>query len=210
MRGFRTWAMLVLFLAAICGVLWLWWNFDVRWRPHVISRDQDQIAKLLAGAGWVSPGLAGPKLYVITAPDCAPCTSYDAQLPALQKAGVDTRVIMIAPADMNGVAKSTPLERSQIAELWVNRSWALFQALPKGPKPAAAPLTPPADGDIARSAVIEAGRDLVDRLTPLLKENGVKFAYPVLVWWTPDGTLESCACTAPQMYGPVRKDLGVK
>jgi hypothetical protein len=71
-----------------------------------------------------------------------------------------------------------------------------------------APRIPPADGDVARSAVVEAGRDLVDRLNPLLKDNGVKPGYPTLIWWAKDGALEACDCQAPQTYGDVRKDLG--
>jgi hypothetical protein len=176
----------------------------------VIKTHQDDIAKLMAGAGWVSPGLAGAKLYVIATRDCAACDAYEqSQFPRLQKAGVDTRVIMIAPPDVNGAAKSTAAERATVAELWVNRSWGLFQTwMSAAPDAWTAPRIPPADGDVARSAVVEAGRDLVDRLNPLLKDNGVKPGYPTLIWWAKDGALEACDCQAPQTYGDVRKDLG--
>ena len=174
MRQLRVWAMLIGFLAVIAGVLYLWWDIDVRWRPHVIKIHQDEIAKLLAGAGWVSPGLAGPKLYVIATRDCAACDAYEqSEFPRLQKAGVDTRVIMIAPADVNGAAKSTAAERATVAELWVNRNWGLFQtwmsAAPDAWTGAAHPppcrrRTPPA------TAVIAAGRDLVEQLERPLPE----------------------------------------
>jgi hypothetical protein len=198
-------------LIVVASVLYLWWDLDVRWRPHVVKQSQAEIAKLLAGAGWVSPGLAGPKLYVIATRDCTACGQYEqSQFPLLQKAGVDTRVIMIAPADVNGAAKSTAAERSTVAELWVNRSWALFQTwMAADPGAWTAPHVPPADGDVARSAVVEAGRDLVDRLTPLLQPNGVKPGYPTLVWWAKDGAMEACLCQARQTYKDVRKDLGV-
>ena len=141
---------------------------------------------------------------------CEDCARFEqANLADLRKAGVDTRVIMIARADVNGQAKSTPGERSTVAELWVNRNWKLYE------KWAAAPIDnwpaqgiPAADGDVARSAVIEAGRDAIDKLQPLLRDNGIKFAYPLAIWWTPEGKMEGCACTDPRTFSFVSKDLG--
>ena len=210
MRGLRIWAALIGFVVVVFGGLYLWWDLDVRWRPHVIKAHQDEIATALQGAGWVSPALSGPKLYMIATRDCAPCDAYAAsEFPKLQKAGVDTRVIMIAPPDVNGAAKSTPAERATVAELWVNRNWGLYQSWMSVPANAwTAPHIPPADGDAARTAVIAAGRDLVDRLRPLLNANGVKSGYPTLIWWAKDGSLNGCACQAPQSDKYIRKDLG--
>lgn len=209
MRKILAWTLMVLFAVVIAGGLYLWWRLDLRWRPHVVGRNQAEIGKVLEGAGWVSPGLAGSKLYVIAYRDCAACARYAAaEFPALQKAGVDTRVILIARSDQNGQPKSTAVERSTVAELWVNRNWGLYQrwmASPPGAWTAAG--IPPADGDVARSAVVEAGRDMADKLRPLLKANGVAFAYPVLVWWTRDDKMEGCACRSPQSWAYVRKDL---
>ena len=116
---------------------------------------------------------------------------------------------VIARADKNGVEHSTPAERATVAELWVNRKWSLLQSW-KAVTPQAwtAPGIPPADGDIARTSVVEAGRAAVEKLTPLLKDNGVEFAYPLLVWWTEDGEMHACACEAPQTYRKVRRELG--
>jgi hypothetical protein len=202
-------ALMVLFVAAIGGVLWLWWSLDLRWRPHVIGRRQAEIGRLLDGAGWVSPGLNGPKLYAVVYRDCADCNRYlTAEFPALQKAGIDTRVIVVARPDQNGLARSTAVERATVAELWVNRNWSLYQRWS-----AAGAWTgqgvAPADGDAARTAVVDAGRDMVAALTPLLKANGVGFAYPTLIWWTKDGRMEACACRAPQTWPYVRRDLGL-
>jgi hypothetical protein len=210
MKRFQAWATMILFIAAILGGLYLWWSLDLRWRPHVITKNQAEIAKVLDGAGWVSPGLAGPKLYLIAYRDCADCSRYEAtEFPALQKAGVDTRVVMIARPDVNGLAKSTAAERSTVAELWVNRKWDLLQRWNASAGGAwTAQGVPPADGDVARSAVVEASRDVVDRLTPLLKASGINVSYPTLVWWTKDGKMEGCACSAPQSWNRVRGDLG--
>ncbi len=64
---------------------------------------------------------------------------------------------------------------------------------------------------MARTAVVEASRKMVDDLTPLMKANGVKFAYPPP--WS-GGTsrawrVRACACDRPETYRFVRKDLGV-
>ncbi|MGH8277650.1 MAG: hypothetical protein ACRETH_13245, partial [Steroidobacteraceae bacterium] len=62
MRRIRLWFTLAVIVVVIGGCLWLWWNFGLRWRPHVIGKDQAQIAKILDSAGWVSPHLTGPRL----------------------------------------------------------------------------------------------------------------------------------------------------
>ena len=33
--------------------LYGWWSLDLRWRPHTITKHQDQIAQLLEQSGWV-------------------------------------------------------------------------------------------------------------------------------------------------------------
>jgi len=144
--------------------------------------------------------------------DCDACVAYaHSQFADLQAAGVDTRVIMIARDDLNGVPQSTAAERNTVAELWVNRSWALYRKWMDAPAASwTAPGVPAADGDVARSAVVEVGRDMVERLRPLLAENGIDLVYPVVIWQTKDGVLEGCACADPKAYGAVRKALGVQ
>lgn len=212
MKSFRLWGMLALFVVLVGGALWAVWNFDLRWRPHTIKKDQAQITRILEEAGWVSPGLAGPKLYMVSFRSCPDCIRFKTeQFPDLHAAGVDTRVIEIARRDVNGVSKSTPEERATVAELWVNRSWKLAEAWDAVPFEAwKAVGIPPADDDVARTAVIEAGRSMVDDLRPLMKKNGVNFAYPLLVWWTRDGTMRACACEKRETYKHVRKELGLE
>jgi hypothetical protein len=210
LRRLRAFALMILFLAVIGGGLFLWWKFDLRWRPHLIAKDQAQIGKILDSADWVSPGLSGAKLYMVTYRDCDACNQFQAaEFPALQKAGVDTRVIVVARPDRNGQPRSTAAERSTVAELWMNRNWGLYQRWMAGPSSAwTAPGLPVADNDIARSAVVEVGRDVTDKLTPLLKENGIRFGYPLLIWWTKDGKMEGCACRVSQAWSHAVKDLG--
>jgi hypothetical protein len=70
------------------------------------------------------------------------------------------------------------------------------------------PAIAPADGDSGRTAVVQASRALVANLAPLLKDNGVQFAFPTLVWWTKDGRMRACACVDPRSYRFVEKELG--
>lgn len=199
-----------LVLAVVAAGAYGYWNFELRWRSKTITKHQAEIAKILQESGWVSPGLTGPKLYMVSYRSCPECARFKAEaVPALHKAGVDTRVIEIARADENGAPKSTPVERATVAELWVNRSWALAQRWNATPVAAwTAPGVKPADGDIARTAVIEAGRANVEKLGPLLKDNGVGSGWPLMVWWTKDGQMRACACEAPETYRFVRKELG--
>ena len=213
--------LLILGLAAIAvvagAVVYLMWDLDWRWRPHTITKHQAEIAQALDQSGWVSPHLTGPKVYVVLYQGCEPCQAQlPTAIPKLQAADVDTRMIVIARADKNGQALSTPQDRALTAELWTNRSWRLFQqtfpavsAAPASPNARVAPpVIPPADGDAARSAVIEVGRQLTTTLASQLRDNGVDLDYPTLIWWTKDGKMRACACTSPQSLGFAEKELG--
>jgi hypothetical protein len=209
MRRLKLWGSVFLILAVVVAGTWAVWNFELRWRPKTITRHQGEIAELLHSAGWVSPGGKRP-LYMVSFRSCPDCIRFTTeQFPKLQSAGVDTRVIQIARRDANGLSQSTPVERATVAQLWLTRNWKLLQAWEATPVDAwKAPGIPPADGDIARMAVVEGGRSLVDRLQPLLRDNGVDFRYPTLVWWNDKGEMRACACENPKTYRFVRRELG--
>jgi hypothetical protein len=210
MRKFKFWASVALVVVVIAAGVWAVWNFELRWRPKTITRNQAEITRLLESAGWVSAGQKGAKLYVVSAGSCEACGAYAREeLPKFTKAGVDARVIMIAPRDENGLAGSTPAERATVAQLWLTKDWKLlerWQAAPAGTWSAAG--LPPVAGDMARMAVVEAGRSTVDRLQPMLKANGVAFTYPLAIWWNDKGEMRACACEAPQTHRFVRRELG--
>lgn len=208
MRKYGLWGA-VLLVAALVVAGWAWWSYDLRWRPKTITRHQAEIAKLLQEAGWVSPGLKGGPLYMVSFRTCPDCVRFEAEaFPGLQAAGVDTRVIMVARRDVNGMAKSTAVERATVAQLWLTREWRLMESWMGMPAQAwTAPGVPAADGDMARTAVVESSRALVDQLKPLLKDNGVKFAYPMLIWWNAKGELRACPCEKRESYDHVRREL---
>lgn len=211
MKKIVPWLIAVVVLLVVGAGVYGWWALDLRWRPHTIKTHQAEIAKALDGAGWVSPKTGTTKLYMVSYRSCPDCIRFEEEMfPKLQAAGVDTRVIMIARADRNGQPKSSPPERATVAELWINRSWKLYQQW-TAVKPAdawTAPGVAPADGDMARTAVVDAGRNLVEQLRPMLKDNDVNFAYPTLVWWDKKGVMRGCACEKAQTYRYVLKELG--
>ena len=211
MKTFRIWAVLVLILVVTGAGGWALWNYDLRWRPKTIHQNQAQIAQILQTSGWVSPGLKGKTLYMVSFRTCPDCIRFmTEEFPRLHAAGVDTRVIEIARRERNGIAKSTPIERATVAQLWLTRDWRLLQAWESVPAEGwKAAGVPAADGDMARTAVVEAGRKTVDDLTSFLNPNGVKFAYPLLVWWNDKGEMRSCACERRETYRFVRKELGI-
>ncbi|RAK59685.1 hypothetical protein DJ021_07660 [Phenylobacterium hankyongense] len=210
MRRFKLWASAVLVLAVIVAGSWAVWNFELRWRPKTITRHQAEITNLLQSAGWVSPGLPGKKLYMVSYRNCPECIRFKLEeVPKLSAKNVDSRVIEIARRDVNGLTNSTAAERATVAQLWITRSWKLMQAWEAVPADAwTAPGIPRADGDMARTAVVESGRNLVDRLQPLLKDNGINFAYPTLIWWNDKGEMRGCACERRETYRFVRRELG--
>ena len=213
MKKLKLWGALVLVLLLVGGGLYGWWALDLRWRPHTITKHQAEIAALLQRSGWASPGLKGSVLYEIGFRSCEDCIRLRLEeFPRYHKAGVDTRVIMVARRDKNGVSKSTPAERSTVAELWANHSWALLEAWENVP-PAAwtAPTIVPADSDAGRSALVEQSRLLVEQIKPLLNDNGVDrdgFRYPTLIWWDKQGRMRACACEKRPTYRFVEKELG--
>lgn len=211
MRNWRLWGSVILLAVVIAAGVWFVWNFELRWRPKTITKHQAEIAAILQSSGWVSPGLKGKPLYMISYRTCPECSRFaETQFADLQAKGIDTRVIEVARADVNGQPQSTPVERATVAQLWITRDWKLLKAWEAGPIDAwKAPGIPSTQADAARMAVVESGRVMVDKLTPLLKDNGVTFAYPLLVWWDDKGRMRSCACQKRQTYRFVRKELGV-
>lgn len=182
-------------------------------QPVTLTRDLPQLAQALADSHWVSPAIAGDRaLYMVSFRSCPYCVQYETlEFPRLQKAGVDTRAILVARTDENGVARSTPAERATVAELWRTRDWRLYQrwtAIPVDAWSASSQLPPSADADPGRRAAVEAGRAAVARLTALLHDNGVELHYPTLIWKTADGRWRSFVGYDAGAAATIRAELG--
>ena len=174
---------------------------------HTITRDKGEILKLLKGSGWVSPHLKGKPLWMVSFRSCPDCIRFEKeQFDDLHAAKVDTRVIVVARR-----AKSTPAERTGVAALWAKRDWKLYEDWTAIPVDAfTGEGLPSGDTDPARAAEVEKGRVFIDKLTPLLKENGLEMRYPTLIWTDAKGRLRGCSCEEPETYSFMRKDFGLK
>ncbi|MBN8528554.1 MAG: hypothetical protein J0M36_04920 [Caulobacterales bacterium] len=212
MRRFFIWSA----LAALIGLVlagtgyWAYWNFYARFQPVTITRNQAEIQRLLDEASWVSGGGGGQPLYVVGYRDSAATQGYEQQeAPKLRAAGVETRVVMFARPDREGLAQSTAAERATVAELWLSRDWTLYQRWTATPsRQWTAAGLPVADGNLARSAVVEASRQFADRLGSLLRDAGVSTQYPLILWRDRAGFLKACACSDKRSWAFIRDDLG--
>jgi len=211
MRRFFIWSA----LAALVGLIlagvgyWAYWNFYSRFQPVTIGRNQAQIQQLLDEASWVSGGGGGEPLYIIGYRDSASSQRYEREeAEKLRAAGVEPRVILFARADREGLAQSTAAERATLAELWLTRDWSLYQRWTATPARSwTAAGIPQADGNLARTAVVDAGRQFNARLTELLKDAGVQITYPLILWRDREGFLKVCGCADSRSWAFIRDDL---
>ena len=211
-RKVLLWLMvLVVVLPALGGVgYWIYWNQFLRYKPVTITRNLTEIQTLLDQADWVSPHKAGPAIYLVTYHSCAACKAYEEQeFPKLASVNADTRVIVFARGDNQGLSQSTPAERSTVAELWITRNWNFYEAWDQSSDAMwKADGLIVADNDMARGAVVGASRQFVDKLSPLLTANGVRVSYPLLLWRDSNNRLKVCACSSDKAFHFIREDLG--
>ncbi len=203
-------------MAAVVGLLlagagyWAYWNFYSRFQPVTISRNQAEVQQLLDEASWVSDGSGGQALYIVTYRDSASAHRYERdEVAKLKAAGIETRFILFARPDLEGAPQSTAAERATVAELWLTRDWPLYErwmATPANSWTAAG--VPQADGNLARTAVVEAGRRFDERLSQLLKESGVEISYPLILWRDQNGFLKACGCADRRAWAFIRDDVG--
>lgn len=211
MRRFFVWSALaaVIGLALAGAGYWGYWNFYARFQPVTITRNQADIQRLLDESSWISAGGGGEALYLIGYRDSAALQRFERdEVPKLRAAGVETRIIIFARPDREGLQQSTAAERATVAELWLTRDWVLYQrwtATPVNNWTAAG--IPSADGNLARGAVVDAGRDFVDQLSRNLGEAGLQTRYPLIIWRDRDGFMKACACSDARSWVFIRDDL---
>ena len=211
MRRFFIWSA----LAAVIGLIlagvayWAYWTYYARFQPVTVTRNQAEIQRLLDEASWVSAGGGGAPIYIIGYRDSTAMQKYEREeAPKLRAAGVEVRFILFARPDREGLAQSTAAERATLAELWLTRDWTLYQrwtATPTNNWTAAG--IPAADGNLARGAVVEAGRAFVAGLTADLKEAGLQPRYPLVIWRDREGFMKACACSDSRSWAFIRDDL---
>lgn len=175
---------------------------------HTLTKHGPEILKLLKQSGWVSPHLSKRRwIYMISFRSCPDCIRFETeQFPALQKARIDTRVVMVARR-----TKSSEPERTGVGELWAKRDWKTYEKWTGMPVAAwTGEGYPSGDNDPARAALVEKSRVLIDQIKPLLADEGIDLRYPSFVWKDAKGRIRGCACEKPDSYPALRADLGVK
>ena len=211
MRRFFVWSALaaVIGLALAGGGYWAYWNFYARFQPVTVTRHQAEIQQLLDESSWISAGGGGAPLYIVGYRDSAAMLRYEAEeVPKLRAAGVEARIIVFARPDREGLAQSTAAERATVAELWLTRDWVLYQRWTATPsRNWTAAGIPAADGNLARSAVVDAGREFVARLSRHLGDAGLQTRYPLIVWRDREGFMKACACSDSRSWAFIRDDL---
>lgn len=211
MRRFLIWSALavVIGLAIAGGGYWAYWNFYARFQPVTVARNQAEIQKLLDEASWVSEGGGGQPLYIIGYRDSGATQRYEREETGkLRAGGVEARIIVFARPDKEGQALSTAAERATVADLWLSRDWSLYQrwtATPAANWTAAG--IPAADGNLARSAVVDASRAFVVKLNDLLRDAGVPTGYPLVIWRDQEGFMKACACSDARSWPFIRDDF---
>src|SRR5690606_32399054 len=66
---------------------------------------------------------------------------------------------------------------------------------------------PAADGNLARAAVVDAGRDFVVSLSRDLGDAGLRTSYPLIIWRDREGFMKACACSNSRSWAFIRDDL---
>ena len=212
MRRFLVWsglAALVGLVIALTG-LWSYNHFYGRFLPTTIQQNPAEVQQLLDGARWVSEGTGSRPVYVIAYRESPAFDRWRTEeMGRLVAGGADLRMIVFARPDHQGQVLSTAPERSTVAELWLTRDWDLYQRWMSSPVQTwtAAQLAP-ADGDLARTAVVDAGRNFIGELGEALSRSSVPLRYPLIIWRDEQGFLKACACDDPRSWAFVRDDLG--
>ncbi|MBW8880595.1 MAG: hypothetical protein JF615_03965 [Asticcacaulis sp.] len=212
-RKILLWLMaLVVIVPAVLGAgYWVYWDRYIRYAPVTITSVEDlpKIQKLLDQADYLTPGKSDKWLYLVTYRSCKTCNDYeDTELPKFQAAGVDTRIVVFALPDNQGVIRSTPEERSTIAELWLTRNWQFYKMWHSATDETwTAQGLPVADDDMARSAVVGASRSFNDQINDLLRRNKVTVSYPLIIWRDQNNQLRVCGCSNEKAWHFVRDEM---
>lgn len=211
MRRFFVWSALaaVIGLVIAIGGFWAYQHFYARFQPVTVQRNQASIQRLLDESSWISAGGGGQPLYIVGYRDSAAMQRYEREeVPKLRAAGVEARIILFARPDREGLTQSTAAERATVAELWLTRDWTLYQRWTATPvRNWTAAGIPAADGNLARGAVVEAGRIFVASLAEKLHEEGLQAGYPLVIWRDREGFMKACACSDPRSWAFIRDDL---
>jgi hypothetical protein len=138
--------------------------------PVTLVSETEEIADALADSPWTGSESTGPIVWAFTRPDCDCGRLTPEAVAALSDEEMEIRMVVIAPRDMS----QPPADVAALAEA---RDWGTLERWAEGERVAA--QTPDA---ATQEGYVEWGRASWDRLSALLRANGIDPRLPLLVW----------------------------
>jgi hypothetical protein len=141
--------------------------------PVTLIGGGEALEDALLDAPWLGPENDGPVVWAITRADCPDCGALPpAVLAELADEGIDVRIIAVAARD-----GATAQAVGSAASLAHARDWNTLREWR-----ADAPLEPTTADKAAIEGYAEWGRASYDRVSALLRADGVEPHLPVLLW----------------------------
>lgn len=141
--------------------------------PVTLITGGEAMEDALLDSPWLGPENDGPVVWAITRSDCAACGALPPSVLAdLADEGVDVRIVAVAVREG---AKDTAIQSA--ASLAQARDWNALRDWS-----ATAPLQSTTADKAAVEGYAEWGRASYDRISALLRANGVEPQLPVLLW----------------------------
>jgi len=176
--------------------------------PQTITIGVAELNDALTNAPWVSPGLSGKAIYKIGFRTCPDCINYElTEFKDLHKANIDTRVIVYARR-----GQTNTVEEAIVADLACTRNWSIFTRWMEDVPEAYAEIygTPPAaNSSKQRTACLEWGRIVRDRVANVMQQNGWPMEVPALFWRAQNGDWRVFLGDDKRAKRIIRKELGV-
>lgn len=176
--------------------------------PQTLHVDAAQLSDALENGPWVSPGLDGPRLYKIGYRSCPDCISFErTEFDDMHAAEIDTRVILYARRSI-----STAEERAVIADLACTREWPIYERWMSDVESAyyyRYGVPPAPETSKQRTACLEWGRIVRDRVAKILADNGWTMETPALFWKNTKGEWRFFLGDDTRGKRLIRRELGV-
>lgn len=141
--------------------------------PVTLISGSESMTDALLDAPWLGPENEGPVVWAFTSAECPSCGALPPTvLAALADDGVDVRIVAVAAREgANALTVRSAAALAHARDWNTLRDWS-----------GAAPLEPTTADEAAVEGYAEWGRASYDRVSALLRANGVEPQLPVLIW----------------------------
>lgn len=176
--------------------------------PITITVGIGELTDALTHAPWVSPRLSGKAFYKIGFRTCPDCINFKlTEFADYQQANIDTRVILFARREI-----SSAEEQAILADMACKRDWTIYSRWMADVPEAYGEtygLPPAANSSKQRSACLEWGRIVHDRIANVVEQNGWQMQSPALFWRAENGDWRMFLGDNKRAKRIIRKELGV-